>query len=60
MVIMCNILEVNLRAFSELKTAPRGFDKEHPDVNLLRKKGFIASKKLYRSRSFITQFYSSS
>lgn len=30
--------------FSELKTAPRGFDKEHPDVNLLRKKGFIASK----------------
>jgi uncharacterized protein (TIGR02453 family) len=30
--------------FSELKTAPRGFDKEHPDVDLLRKKGFIASK----------------
>ena len=26
----------------ELKTAPRGFDKEHPDVDLLRKKGFIA------------------
>jgi uncharacterized protein (TIGR02453 family) len=31
-------------SFSELKTAPRGFDKEHPDINLLRKKGFIASK----------------
>ncbi len=31
-------------SFSELKTAPRGFDKEHPDVDLLRKKGFIASK----------------
>jgi uncharacterized protein (TIGR02453 family) len=31
-------------SFSELKTVPRGFDKEHPDVNLLRKKGFIASK----------------
>jgi uncharacterized protein (TIGR02453 family) len=31
-------------SFSELKTAPRGFDKEHPDVNLLRKKGFIATK----------------
>jgi uncharacterized protein (TIGR02453 family) len=31
-------------SFSELKTAPRGFDKEHPDVNLLRKKGFIASR----------------
>ncbi len=29
---------------SELKTAPRGFDKEHPDVDLLRKKGFIAVK----------------
>ena len=26
----------------ELKTAPRGFDKAHPDVDLLRKKGFIA------------------
>jgi uncharacterized protein (TIGR02453 family) len=31
-------------SFSELKTAPRGFDKEHPDVDLLRKKGFIASR----------------
>lgn len=31
-------------SFSELKTAPRGFDKEHPDVDLLRKKGFIAVK----------------
>ncbi len=26
----------------ELKTAPRGFDKEHPAVDLLRKKGYIA------------------
>jgi uncharacterized protein (TIGR02453 family) len=31
-------------SFNELKTAPRGFDKEHRDVDLLRKKGFIASK----------------
>ncbi len=31
-------------SFSELKTTPRGFDKEHPDVDLLRKKGFIAVK----------------
>lgn len=31
-------------SFSELKTAPRGFDKEHKDVDLLRKKGFIASR----------------
>ncbi len=29
-------------SFSELKSAPRGFDKEHPDVDLLRKKGFVA------------------
>lgn len=26
----------------ELKSAPRGFNKDHPDVDLLRKKGFIA------------------
>ncbi|TVZ55022.1 uncharacterized protein (TIGR02453 family) [Lutibacter sp. Hel_I_33_5] len=26
----------------ELKSAPRGFDKEHSDIDLLRKKGFIA------------------
>jgi uncharacterized protein (TIGR02453 family) len=25
-----------------LKSAPRGFDKEHPDIDLLRKKGYIA------------------
>ncbi len=28
----------------ELKSAPRGFDKEHKDIDLLRKKGFIAVK----------------
>jgi len=27
---------------AELKTAPRGFSKEHPAIDLLRKKGFIA------------------
>lgn len=31
-------------SFSELKSAPRGFDKNHPDVDLLRKKGFVAVK----------------
>ena len=31
-------------SFGELKTAPRGFDKAHPDIDLLRKKGFIAVK----------------
>ena len=29
----------------ELKTAPRGFDKHHKEIDLLRKKGFIAVKK---------------
>jgi len=36
--------EGKFKSLTELKTAPRGFDKEHPDVNLLRKKGFIASR----------------
>ncbi len=26
----------------ELKTAPKGFDKQHPDIDLIRKKGYIA------------------
>lgn len=26
----------------ELKTAPKGFDKEHPAIDLIRKKGFVA------------------
>lgn len=30
---------------AELKSAPRGFDKEHKDIDLLRKKGFIAVRK---------------
>ncbi len=29
----------------ELKTAPRGFDKEHPNLDLIRKKGFIAVRR---------------
>ena len=29
----------------QLKTCPKGFDKEHPDVDLLRYKQFIISKK---------------
>lgn len=31
-------------SFEELKTAPRGFDKNHPASDLLRKKGFIAQR----------------
>ncbi|MCM5662951.1 DUF2461 domain-containing protein [Galbibacter mesophilus] len=29
----------------EVKTAPRGFDKEHPAIDLIRKKQFIVTKK---------------
>jgi uncharacterized protein (TIGR02453 family) len=29
----------------ELKTAPRGFDKEHPNLDLIRKKSFVAVRK---------------
>ncbi|QCX00083.1 DUF2461 domain-containing protein [Aggregatimonas sangjinii] len=31
-------------AGEELKTAPKGFDKEHPDIDLIRKKQFIFVK----------------
>ena len=30
----------------ELKTAPRGFEKDHPAIDLIRKKGFVAVRKL--------------
>lgn len=30
---------------AELKSAPRGFDKAHPAIDLLRKKGFVAVRK---------------
>jgi uncharacterized protein (TIGR02453 family) len=43
-------------SFSELKTAPRGFDKAHPDVDLLRKKGFIASKSFTDEEVLSTNF----
>ena len=29
---------------NELKTAPRGFDKEHPDIDLIKKKQFIVTR----------------
>jgi uncharacterized protein (TIGR02453 family) len=43
-------------SFSELKTAPRGFDKEHKDVDLLRKKGFIATKKFTDTEVLSSEF----
>jgi uncharacterized protein (TIGR02453 family) len=30
----------------ELKTAPKGFDKEHPDIDLIRKKQFVFMRQL--------------
>lgn len=43
-------------SFGELKTAPRGFDKEHPEVDLLRKKGFIAVKNFTDKEVLDTNF----
>ena len=35
---------LRLAAMNELKTAPRGFAKDHPRIELLRRKGLIASQ----------------
>ncbi len=47
----------------ELKTAPRNFDKEHPAIDLIRKKQFIFSKKFtdreVLTEQFVTQINSS-
>ena len=40
----------------ELKSAPRGFDKAHPDIDLLRKKGFIAVQKFSDNEVLSTDF----
>jgi uncharacterized protein (TIGR02453 family) len=34
----------NVAAFEELKTAPRGYPKDHPRVDLLRRKGLVAMR----------------
>lgn len=43
----------------ELKTAPKGFDKEHPAIDLIRKKGFVAirnfSDKEVLSSNFVSE-----
>ena len=50
-------------SFNELKTAPRGFDKNHPDIDLLRKKGFISIRKFtdleVLSKNFTHEVYES-
>ena len=40
----------------ELKTAPKGFDKEHPAIDLIRKKGFIAVRKFSDKEVLATNF----
>ena len=37
---------LTIGSIGELKTAPRGFDKEHPRIELIRRKGLMASKVL--------------
>ncbi|CAM1333397.1 DUF2461 domain-containing protein [Tenacibaculum aestuariivivum] len=47
----------------ELKSTPRGFDKNHPDIDLLRKKGFVAVRnftdKQVLSENFLSEVNSS-
>lgn len=40
----------------ELKTAPKGFDKEHPDIALIRKKQYIFTKKFTNNEVLSTDF----
>jgi uncharacterized protein (TIGR02453 family) len=40
----------------QLKTCPKGFDKEHPDIELLRYKQFIVSKKFSRKEALSKDF----
>lgn len=41
----------------ELKTAPRGFDKEHPDIDLLRKKQFLLHRSYPVAEVLKEKFY---
>lgn len=47
LVALCAAAEkrgLELGAMSELKTAPRGYAKDHPRIGILRRKGLVASK----------------
>ncbi|MGY6647277.1 DUF2461 domain-containing protein [Wenyingzhuangia sp. IMCC45574] len=41
----------------ELKTAPKGFDKNHPDIDLLRKKSFLFQRNLTDEEVLSENFY---
>ena len=40
----------------ELKTAPKGFEKEHPDIDLIRKKQFVFVRNLSDSEVLSASF----
>lgn len=40
----------------ELKTAPKGFDKEHPDIDLIRKKQFLIARRFSDKEVISTDF----
>ena len=42
----------------EVKTAPKGFSKEHPDIDLIKKKQFLFIRKLSSSEVFSSDFES--
>lgn len=42
----------------EVKTAPKGFSKEHPDIDLIKKKQFLFIRKLSSSEVFSPNFES--
>lgn len=41
----------------ELKTAPRGYDRDHPNIDLLRKKQFILQRKYPVAEALQPEFY---
>ena len=41
----------------EVKTAPKGFNKEHPAIDLIKKKQYIFTKKVYRQGSSFRWIY---
>ena len=42
----------------ELKTAPKGFDKTHPDIDLIRKKQFLLTRSFTNEAVLSTNFQS--
>lgn len=42
---------------NELKTAPRGYDREHPDIDLLRKKQFLLQRRYPTSEVLKPEFH---